>query len=1014
MKDPRFKNPPTEFLPDVRWWLAEGLHTDQTLIHDLDLLKEAGFGAIEFLAMDDSGAPDAIYGWGSEEWMHDSQLLFEEATKRDMGVSTTCGTNWSNCNLPSITPDDKAAAKELDYSLEIVRAGNSREGKIRKCVLRNPNVTKQELIDVIAIKNLGIKEDGHRYLDKDSAIVLTDKIVDGKLSFTAPEDGDYFVFYFYLHGTGQTAGPSAGVSYTINYFDRYGIEAFKEYWDREVITAELDKTIKKNGRCMMYMDSLELSTFSRGGQLWGYTFMEEFRKRRGYSLSPFLPFVPKRKSGHAGEYNYKYHMADSVFFKKLHNDLYQTMTEMYMENMMKPMKEWCNCHNMWLRSEISYGLPFEISLPGKYVDDVETESLEFASQIDSYRGLAGTAHVYNRLFSSETGATLENYKLPLNFYNQIIYTQFAAGVTKTVLHGYSSIAGSEEATCWPGHEGMWPIFAERFGSRQPAFRHYKDWTKMISRYQMMLRRGIPRVDLAILRLDYAFNNTIFCEAFTKEEEDIYEKMYMRNHEAFYWKDMRLQDAGYNWDYLAPQILEEDFVDFSDGLLMPDGPGYKALIIYQDSLPYFSALKILEMAKKGLPVVIVNGCTEDLSLDIQKVYKKAAAMTPFNDMNDDALAIVMDKMRALPNVFETDDQAAVMDILKCHGILPRTEFVQQNRNILTLTRKDSDKNIVYIYNMMYGEKEPSTITMRIEGSGKPYYYNCTTGDITEVGCYDHLGNTTILTLSVNPGEARLYLIDESEEGVHANDSNMDITVNIPPIDLKVWELEVEDWNEGNKVEIFENRGLGITTKEVFYETEKKILKAGNVELIPWKDIPAIGPEVSGVGYYHTTFILPDAWNKTIETMLSIESTNGSTVCVYVNDIKAPALDISRLCTEITELVHPGENTILVEVSSTLANRLQARGYYSSLMQRTFSSMRTAGNAVLDEENKVKTLEAEPEDGEIIDDNEKEESSMGALFKKDFTITPRDYGMVGHVKITFSQKVHISPVNGRKTL
>ena len=101
--------------------------------------------------------------------------------------------------------------------------------------------------------------------------------------------------------------------------------------------------------------------------------------------------------------------------------------------MLKPMQEWLHTHNMTLRAEISYGLPFEISQPGKYVDGIETESLEFASQIESYRNLAGPAHIYNRTYSSETGATLLNYMMGLDFYTQIIFTQFAAGVTKTVL-----------------------------------------------------------------------------------------------------------------------------------------------------------------------------------------------------------------------------------------------------------------------------------------------------------------------------------------------------------------------------------------------------------------------------------------------------------------------------------------------------------------------------------------------------------------------------------------------------
>lgn len=1015
MEIKNFKNPALEYAPDVRWWLAEGFHTDKTLRHELDMLKESGFGAVEFLAMDDPGADDALYGWGSEEWVHDSQLLFEETTKRGMGVSTTCGTNWSNCNLTSITPDDKAAAKELDYETERIKAGEKRSGKLTECTLKMPGVTKQELVAVMAIRDLGVKSDGKHYLDKDSAVILTDRVADGCLDFQAPDDGDYLLFFFWIHGTGQTAGPSASTSYTVNYMDHYGIDAFKEYWDSEVLTPELKETLQENGRAMMYMDSLELSTFARGGQLWGYTFLEEFKERRGYELAGFLPFIVKAPGMMEPVIQYTYHMEDTVFAEKLYNDVYQTMTDMYMHNMMEPMKEWCNNNHMWLRSEISYGLPFEISQPGKYVDDVETESLEFASQIDSYRGLAGTAHVYNRLYSSETGANLMNYKLPLDFYTQIIYTQFAAGVTKTVLHGYSSIAGSEAATYWPGHEGMWPIFSERFGSRQPAYQHYRDWTAMLARYQMMLRAGKPRMDLAMLRLDYNFNNLLFGEAFAMKESDLYTRKHMRGHEAFYWQDMQLQDAGYTWDYFAPQLLEEDFVDYKDGVLLPDGPGYKGLIIYQDVLPLSSAKKILKLAKKGLPVLFVNGCTEMVRLGYNRTYAKAAGMTPFNDGNDEALAAIVAEIKALPNVCEVNDQKGTIQILRKMGIMPRTAFAEPNQKVLTLSRKVGNDVIVYAYNMMYTEKEPVSFQIEAEGKGKPYRLCCSTGEIEEVGCYKTGESSTILDITLAPGEACLYVIQTAKEALHAVEKDVyDIvsengnlyakTFESGPFSvimsdgtektvcaeapesilLTQWELEVEDWNEGEKVEIIEDRGKGLVTKEVYYETSKEKRSVGRVALKPWKDIPGIGPEVSGVGYYKTVFTLPDNWDACCGAVLQIESINKNTASVYVNGIKAPAFDICRPETDITDLVTPGENEVLVEVSSTLNNRLLARGYFDTMLESTIHMAMAANNATADES----------EGGE--------ENVMAVLMNTDFSSVPHDYGMVGEVKVAFYKK------------
>src|SRR4051812_34133751 len=122
------KNPPIEYRPELRWWLAEGLHTDATLRREIDTAHRLGFGGMEFLAMDEENIDHARYGWGSEEWVHDSQIVVEETTSRGMAVSFTSGTNWSNANLPTIDPDHPAAAQELDVAVEDLTAGASRDG----------------------------------------------------------------------------------------------------------------------------------------------------------------------------------------------------------------------------------------------------------------------------------------------------------------------------------------------------------------------------------------------------------------------------------------------------------------------------------------------------------------------------------------------------------------------------------------------------------------------------------------------------------------------------------------------------------------------------------------------------------------------------------------------------------------------------------------------------------------------------------------------------------------------
>ena len=1008
------KNPEIKYWPEVRWWLAEGFHTDQTLKNDISLIHESGFGAIEFLAMEESGADSKLYGWGAEEWVHDSQVMVEETTKRSMGVSMTSGTNWSNANLITITPDDKAAAKELDYAVETLQAGESRNGRILRSKLTMAGVTKQELIAVVAVKSLG-KRDGKEYLDKDTIVLLTGEVKEEELVWTAPANGTYKIFYFWLHGTGQTAAPSVSVSYTINYIDRYGIDAFIAYWDSTVLTRELRENILKNDRAMMYMDSLELATYGRGGQFWGYHFMEGFEKRRGYNLTPFLPFVLKDSGMMSQNFNYHYYMEDQTFAEKLYNDLYQTMTDMYMENLLKPMQEWLHSVGMTLRAEISYGLPFEISQPGKYVDGIETESLEFASQIEPYRNLSGPAHIYNRIYSSETGATMLNYMMGMDFYTQIIYTQFAAGVTKTVLHGYSSIAGSESSTYWPGHEGMWPVFSERFGVRQPAFGYYSDWTNMLARYQMILREGKPRMDIGMLRLDYNFNNMYFAG---HNEKDLYEHELMRADKGVYWKDMRLQHAGYTWDYFAPQILDEEFIDFTDGELIPEGPGYQALIIYQEILPVLTAKKLLAMAKKGLPIVFVNGVTETIRPGgIDKTYRQAALMTPFNDGADKELAALVDEMKKLPNVQETDDQSKTYEALQELGVRPRAEFEVPNNKVLTLLREDEKYIYFYAYNMKYAEDKECAFKAAVRGAGRPYRIDCWNAKIEEVGCYEIKKGCTVLNISLAPGEAKLFAIEKAAEEFHAVESDVwkiakehgeliakviesgeytvrfsdgmqktfqaDVPENIP---IKKWDLIVEDWNEGDKITVTEDRGLGIVTNEVYYETKKTKLNAGKVALKSWKNIPQIGPEVSGVGYYTAKVTLPGDWNASNGAVMKIESLNGNTAVLYVNGNKAQAVDLNVRMVDISELLIPGENTILVEVASTLNNRLLARGYYDKVAEISKMLSSSANNAF--------------EGGE-------EEKPEELNFEVSAMV--HDYGMVGDVTLLTYTSCRLSPAS-----
>jgi hypothetical protein len=830
--------------------------------------------------------------------------------------------------------------------------------------------------------------------------------------------GTWDIYAFWMQATGQSPVPSATTNVTINYIDPAGMQAFIDYYKNHVFNdPELKQAVIDNGLGEMYMDSLEISTSnSNGGEFWGSTLMSEFQQRRGYSLEPYLPYVI-RTGGRARDTAFPIVGADAEMTKKVRNDFFETITEMYTDNVLKPLRAYLHDEmNMKLRAEISYGVNYEITTPAHGVDYVETESLEYGNQLDSQRTLAGAAHTQGLRYSSETGAIGgENYTWGQDRFMQIMNTQFASGISYTVFHGHSSIPGADSSdptdpwngTYWPGHEGMYARFSERWGPRQPESTQYTDYMPMIARTQAVLQQGKPQMDLAVLRTDYAYNNG-------RPSIDN-----MRHRKAAYFKDLELQDNGYTYDYFAPEILEDSSVSYSknDGLI-PENAGYQAVVIYQDSIRLESAKAIYNLAQHGLPVVIVNGLIETLSATRNYLNAKAAVHTLGNDGTDAELAKVIAKMEKLPNVKLVDadvpqsatdpdpgaadyeqtyyyGKTGVYDALKQLGVRPRAEYAEPNQTVLTTMRKTEDTVYLWAYNYMekrgdyYNnpiDAETATTTISVDAVGKPYSISTWTNDIEPLATYQTSGGRTSLDVTLAPGETKVIAIDLTQKAAApvqttnaaqaivtaegaailatdsgrytatlADGSKVTKQVSVPAdLDLtnSQWNLKLNSWTPGDKKTLTEARD-GYTTKEVYYDTKKTDINVGATPLIPWKDMKFTAQDpasVSGVGTYSTTFSLPSTWGAANGAYLNIDSTGGALAQVWVNGQKITGYDFVAGRVDVSSALKAGTNTIQIEVSSSLRNQMRALGYPNlpdaSTVAGAVASYGLQGNVTLD--------------------------------------------------------------------
>lgn len=701
-----------------------------------------------------------------------------------------------------------------------------------------------------------------------------------------------------------------------------------------MLTPELREQIGQNPRAQMYMDSLELFTTGAGGLFWGRTVAEEFRCRRGYDVTPWLPFLTRNVQIMASStiYHNESPGEHRITVEKVRFDYARTLTDLYIENMLRPLVAFLHANGITLRAEISYGLPFELTRPGPEVDGIETESLEFASQIDAYRLMAGPAHLFGKQYSSETGATTRNHILDHRFYDQIIATQLAAGITKTVLHGWASPAGAEGVTEWPGHEGMWPMFSERFDTRQPASEFYPLWTAAVGRYQCILRQGRPRIDVGILRTDH-FTDNMSGMAFLDEDgnripdEVAYGRRWMRDRENHWWQDLGMQDAGWTYEFFDGSLLLSGDVSFSEGLVQPNGPGYQALIVYQSELDPEVAAKILEWARQGVKVLLVHGARE-LKLLLGGLYtnhERAATRTPGLDGRDEELTAVMAELLGLPTVAAIDDPAWTVEALRDLSVVGRAEFISENRSVLTHLREDGDLLHLYLYHFLYETGEPVEVEVALSGVGAVYRIDGWTGAIRPHSGVRQDGERALVTVALAPGETALLTLDRSATASPTTAP----TATEALAELPEWAIAVESWDAGEPTLITEDRGLGYQTREVRPTTAITRIQAAARSLRPWKDIPEVGPEVSGVGEYTTTLHLHHKPQEGHRYVLNLGSTAGGLGSLRINEREAKGFDTSYPVVDVSEDLRAGDNTVTIRVASSLNNRLLARGYYETV-------------------------------------------------------------------------------------
>jgi hypothetical protein len=563
-----FANPPDDCRIMMRWWWFGPAAAKPELERELEQMKAEGIGGVEIATLYPLALDDPKTGFHNQRFLSDEHLdairfAATAAGKLGLRVDITLGSGWP-FGGPHI-PVTQAAGELRVETIPIPPGTDS---------VPVPDIATGEQLIAAFLAPVG-----------EGLVSLRDAkqvspIVDGRLRISPPSEIANDAIFFISSRTGMTVKRPA-----------FGAEGFVlDHYDRSAIATHLhavgDRLLEAFGDqppYAIFSDSLE-----DYGSNWTGDLMEQFRSRRGYDLTPYLPAL----LGDIGPLT-----------AAVRHDWGRTLTELANERYLAPLHAWAQQHHTLLRSQ-TYGFPPVTLSSNRYADLPEGEgkaSLLMWREFSDTRWAASAGHLFSRpVISSETWTWLHSPAFratPLDLKAEADL-HFLQGINQLVGHGWPY--SPDEA----GEPGWRMYAAAALNTHNPWSFVMPDLARYLQRVSFALRQGKPANDVALLL----------------PNDDVWSTFSVRNDST----NSVISQGGFNTvgsnfsmdeplenslaSRVIPQVLDAGFnVDFIDADAIDTlGIPYAVLILPGiDRLPLATYQKIEEYARHGGIVVAAH-------------------------------------------------------------------------------------------------------------------------------------------------------------------------------------------------------------------------------------------------------------------------------------------------------------------------------------------------------------------------------------------------------------------------
>jgi len=552
-----FLNPPKGYGEvSFFWWLGDKL-TKERLTWQLEKLDKKYIEGLQInYAHSDEGGNS--YGLTmksdpplfTEEWWELFNWFMQEAKKRCMAVSLS---DYTLC-----TPGQGF------FSDEVIKNNPGIEGSI---LVHDKKIIKEREKYILSLsENENENEEilcilAYRYenysISENTPIDLTELINKVNEGWEAPE-GDWLV----VKVASKKRIPS--------------IDFMNPIAGEEVIKAFFQKFEARNpgegGEGLNYFFSDELS-FNIKGNMWNSIFKEEFIKRKGYDILPFLPAV---------------FIDIGRVTQMIRLDYKDVLVQLEEENYFKPVFEWHEQRHMLYgcdhggrgRNVTEFGDYFRTQ---RWNQGPGNDQPALQSDIIKNKASSSIAHMYKRPRTWLEGFYSSGWGTSTAAVADAIFRNFAMGHNLLTLHGlyYST------------HGGWWEWAPPCNHFRQPYWEHMGELLHCSNRLSYLLSQGVHVCDVAIVYPVAAIEGGIDGETAVKTAFDAGEYFY---------------NNGLDFDFIDFESVERASIE--DGELKVSGESFKVLVIPSMKTVRFTMYKnILNFHRAGGIVICIGALPE---------------------------------------------------------------------------------------------------------------------------------------------------------------------------------------------------------------------------------------------------------------------------------------------------------------------------------------------------------------------------------------------------------------------